>query len=242
MTIIWNPKDPAETVAYPDDWSGELGNDSIASYVMTISSGTATIAKQQMEARALTFWITGGTDATTTTFACTVTTSTGQVLERSYSLYVATGANSYQPTSTTKRQLVEQMFTECAVNGWEYDITADEKDTALTRLDALMWELRGRGVDIGYNFPLGIGQGDLDDVLGCPDQAFYGLSILGAERLCPTMGKKQSMESRIALTAAMKAVRSAAVTLVPSSQIAPATPIGSGNKPWSSRYPFSMTS
>lgn len=242
MTITWNPKDPDETVAYLDDWSGELGADSIASYVMSVTSGTATIAKQEQQTTALKFWIAGGTDATTTTFLCRVTTGTGQVLERTYSLYVASNANSYQPTSTTKRQLVEQMFTECAINGWEYDITADEKDVALTRLDALMWELRGRGIDIGYNFPLGIGQGALNDVLGCPDQAFYGLAVLGAERLCPTMGKMQSKESRIALNSAMKAVRSAAVSLAPSSALAPSTPIGSGNKPWGLRYPFTMNS
>lgn len=236
----WNPKDPDETVAYPDDWSAQLGTDTIASYVI-VPTGTATIAKQEQSARALKFWIAGGTDDTTTTFACTVTTATGQVLERTYSLYVGVGQNSFQPTSTTKRQLVEQMFTEVSLNGWEYDLTPDEKDIALTRLDMLMWELRGRDIDVGYNFPQSIGQGDLDDVLGCPDQAFFGLAVLGAERLCPTMGKTMSKESRIALNSALKAVRSAAVQLVGSVSLAPGTPIGSGNKPWSTRFPFSMT-
>lgn len=241
MPTIWNPKDPDETVAYAVDWSGELGSDSIASYTMVVSSGDATIAKEQQSTRSLKFWIAGGTTATTTTFLNTVTTNTGQVLERTFSLYVVDDANSYQPATTTKRQLVEQMFTECALNGWEFDITAAEKDTALTRLDMLMWELRGRGLDLGYNFPTAIGQGALTDALGCSDQAFFGLAVLGAQRLCPTMGKTLSRESRETLNAAMKAVRSAAVTLVPTVQLAPGTPIGSGNKPWSTRYPFSMT-
>jgi hypothetical protein len=81
----------------------------------------------------------------------------------------------------------------------------------------------------------------LSDDLGCPDQAFFGLSILLALRLCPTMGKKLSAESRQAMNDAMKAVRSAAAVLVPVARLASGTPIGSGNKPWSTRYPFSMT-
>lgn len=235
----WPPKDPNETVAYAVDWSDQIGTDSIASYA-TVVTGTATIAKVVQAARLLTIYVAGGTEATTTTILVTITTNTGQVLERTFSLYVASGQSSFQPTSTTKRQLVEQMFTEVSLNGWEYDLTPDEKDTALTRLDALMWELRGRDIEVGYNFPTAIGQGALNDPLGCPDQAFYGLAVLGAERLCPTMGKTMSKESRIALTAAMKAVRSAAVTLVPTVRFAIGTPIGAGNKPWSTRYPFSV--
>jgi len=132
---------------------------------------------------------------------------------------------------TTKRQLIEQMFVECGVNGWEYDITPEEKDKALTRLDAMMAELQGRGISLGYNFPSAIGEGDLDDDLGVADQAFYGLATLGAERLAPTMGKTQSLASRMALTAAMKAVRSAAVVLVPD-QVVGNLRTGSGNRWW----------
>jgi len=240
--IVWNPKDPDETVAFHDDWTDELGDDTVASWDFTITSGTATISQSKLSGNEFRYWIAGGTNGETCTFQNEVTTGSGQVLLRTFSLTIATDADSFRPATTTKRQLVEQMFNECAINGWEYDITAEEKDTALTRLDALMWELRGRGIDVNYNFPLGIGRGDLDDVLGCPDQAFFGLAILGAERLCPTMGKTQSRESRMALTSAMKAVRSAAPALVPSMDLAPGTPIGSGNKSWSTRYPFSMTS
>lgn len=239
--IVWKPKDPDETVSYEADWTEQLGTDAIASYTMVVTSGDATISKQVQSVRAIKFYIAGGTDATTTTFLNTVTTNTGQVLEREYSLYVAAGLSNYLTTSTTKRQLVEQMFTECALNGWEFDLTPDEKNVALTRLDALMWELRGRGIEIGYNFPNSIGGGDLDDELGAPDQAFFGLALMGAERLCPTMGKTMSKESRIALMDARKSVISAAAGFVPVMSLAPGTPIGSGNKPWSTRYPFSMT-
>lgn len=238
--IVWPPKDPDETVAYTADWTNQLGSDTIASYTMA-PTGTATIAKEEQDVRALRFWIVGGTNETTTTFLNTVTTASGQVLERVYSLYVASGVSSFQPASTTKRMLIGQAFSHATLNGWEYDITAEEKDNALTTLDALMWELLGRGIDLGYNFPIGIGQGNLDDDLACPDQAFFGLSILLALRIFPTMGKKMSVESNRALADAMKAVRSAAVTLVPTAQLAPGTPVGSGNRRWGMRYPFSLT-
>ncbi|MBB4857008.1 hypothetical protein HNO88_000305 [Novosphingobium chloroacetimidivorans] len=135
---------------------------------------------------------------------------------------------------TTKRQLIEQMFVECGVNGWEYDIQPEEKQKALTRLDALMAELAGRGMALGYNAPDEIGGGDLDDELGVPDQAFYGLAVLGAERLSPTMGKTQSVATRQALTAAMKAVRSAALVLVPDQAVGNMR-VGSGNRWWFGR-------
>lgn len=237
----WKPKDPAETVAFPDDWTDELGDDGIADYAFTRTAGTATISKTELSGAMFRYWIAGGVDGETSTFKNVVTTGSGQILQRTFSLLIQSGADSFHPTSTTKRMLVEQMFNECSLNGWEYDITAEEKDVALTRLDALMWELRGRGLDLNYNFPAGIGQGSLNDDLGCPDQAFFGLSILGALRLCPTMGKKLSGESRQAMNDAMKAVRSAAAVLVPSMSLAPGTPLGSGNKPWSTRYPFTLS-
>lgn len=230
---IWNPKDPAETVAYPDDWTNELAGDAIASYTFVKDSGDATILKDESSASTITAWIAGGTDQTTTAFTATVTTDTGQVLIREYSLLISAGANSFQPTTATKRSLIGQAYTECAINGWDYDISPEELDKALLRLDMLAAELTGRGLDIGYNAPSAIGQGDLDDELGCPDQAFFGLAVLLAQRLCPTMGKTMSAESKMTLNAAMKAVRSSAAVLIPSMSLARGTPLGAGNR-WQS--------
>ncbi len=234
---IWNPKDAAETVAYSDDWTNELAGDSIASYTFVKDSGDAAIVKDESSLSTITTWISGGTDQTTTAFTATVTTDSGQVLIREYSLLISAGANSYQPTTTTKRDLIGQAYTECAINGWEYDIQPEELDKALTRLDMLASELTGRGIDISYNAPYAIGQGSLNDELGCPDQAFFGLAVLLAQRLCPTMGKTMGAESKMTLTAAMKAVRSAASSLVPSMILARGTPLGSGNRSWPGMWP-----
>jgi hypothetical protein len=42
---VWNPKPPTETVAFVDDWTDELGSDTIASYTFARTSGDATISK-----------------------------------------------------------------------------------------------------------------------------------------------------------------------------------------------------
>lgn len=238
--LVWNPKDPAETVARMSDWTVELAGDTIASYDLAISSGDATISKEESTVSTITAWIEGGTDATATEFLFTVTTASGQILTREYTLLVSAGANAAQPTTTIKRTLVGQAYTECALNGWEYDVTPEEQNTALTRLDMLMWELRGRGIELSYNFPAAMGGGDLADELGCPDQAFYGLSVLLALRLCPTMMKRMSVESNRALNDAMKALRAANSNPLPTVQLRPGTPLGSGNRPWATQYPFAV--
>lgn len=150
---------------------------------------------------------------------------------------VVTDSTTAATSTATKRQLVEQAFTECALNGWELDITADEKDVALTRLDMLMNNLLGRGINVSYAFPARFGGGDLNDALGCPDTVIDALAILLAKRLCPSMGKTISAESRVALRDAEKALVSAGQT-VPTMSYAPGTPQGSGNRPWATRYPF----
>jgi hypothetical protein len=236
---IWPAKDSNETVAYVADWTDQLGTDQIASYT-TVITGAATIARESLAIKQISYLIAGGTSGASNSFLIRITTKAGQILERTYTLLVLDDASSFRPTTTTKRTLVDAMFNEVALNGWELDITPEEKDTALTRLDGLMWELSGRGMDLGYNFPDGIGQGNLADELGCPDQAFNGLAIMGAHKLCPTMGKKLSQESREALSHAMKAVRSASNGFVPSVSLPKGTPLGSGNKPWSTRYPFQL--
>lgn len=141
-------------------------------------------------------------------------------------------------STATKRQLIKQAFSECAVNGWEYDIEPEEKSGALTRLDALMRELEAAGLSLSYTFPSGIGQGDLDDMLGCPDGAFHGLSVLLAQRLCPTMGKTMNAESRVALYEAKRAVRACAAYAPPSVTLGTNTPVGAGNRYSAVNYPF----
>lgn len=237
----WYPKDPAETVAYFDDWTGELNGDPITTWDFIVATGTATIASSDRSGYLFRFLIAGGATGTTSTFQLTVRTAAGQELTREYSLYIVSGANNFQPTTTTKRTLIGQAFAECALNSWELDITPDEQAMALTRLDGLMWELMGRGVELGYNFPTAIGAGDLDDELGCPDQTFSGLAVLLALRYAPTTGKQMSLDSRRALNDAMKSVRNASQGYIPSMRLTPGTPLGSGNKPWSTRYPYTST-
>jgi len=229
---ILPPKDPHETVRYRADWERELGGDLIATYTLTVTSGHATIERSYNSTTYVDFFIAGGTNGSTTTFRLIVTTNTGQIFERNYSLYVATGVSFALPATTTKGKIVEQAFVEIALNGWEYDITPEEKDIALTRLDALMAELASTGVSLGYNAPVAIGSGSLNDAAGVPDGAFMGIATLLAHRLCSSMGKALSRESRETLAQAKRAVYACATTLVPQRRLASGTPVGAGNKPF----------
>ena len=105
---VWKPKDPDEVVAFVDDWQTELRGDSVSDFDFTVSSGTATVYKTKLSGYTLTYWIDGGTDGETCEFLTTVTTASGQVLERTFSLAIIAGADSFQPTTTTKSDLVEQ--------------------------------------------------------------------------------------------------------------------------------------
>lgn len=234
---IWNPKEPDETVAYVADWSGELGADSIASYTMAVTSGTATIAKQEQSSRSLQFWIAGGIDGSTTTFLNTITTTSGQVLARHYSVLVESGRNVYQPSTATKRQIIEMAYEECSLSGYEFNVTPDEMFSGLRKLDALMAEWRQSSKDLGYNNPSTFGGGDLDDASGIPDAAIQGAAISLAMAIAPAMGKQMSGETRARLAKSMSVIS----TMCAKKSVqgwARNTVAGAGNRRWGYGSPF----
>lgn len=238
--LNWPNKSPGETLDFAVDWANELkGGEAIASYDFAVSEGTVSIGTKSLEGVSTVVFLSGGKEGEHAVIRASIVTDQGRDYEQCVGIDI-TACGSCAVSSTTKKMLIGQMFDQVALNGWEYDIEPEETGAALIRLDMMMWELKGRGIDVGYNFPRGIGQGSPEDDLGCSDQAFFGLALLGAERLCPTMGKTQSKEGRIALNAALKAVRSAATQLVPDMRLRPGTPRGSGNPGWLARRPYTV--
>lgn len=234
------PKAPADTVAYFIDWSKQLDadGDAIATFDLTVSSGTVVIAPDPTNfGTFLRCVISGGANGELAVLACTVNTVGLQVLTRDIQLYVSTGAEAITPSTATKRTIVYIAFEEIGLAGYEFDATPEEYASALRRLDILMaeWAISLQGLN--YNAPPQIGTGNLDDESGLPDDALNATAISLALRIMPAIGKTMSTESRVAYGQAMNALR-ARYTPKVERQLQAGTPRGAGQKPYGVWYPF----
>lgn len=134
-------------------------------------------------------------------------------------------------TTTTKRTIVDMAYEECALAGYEFDVTPEETLTALRRLDSLMAAWQAQSIYIGYNFPPALGEGDLDDPSGIPD-VFLDIVVMSlAMRIAPRMGKTISAETRTELAKQMSSLR-AQTAIIPERPLARGTPAGSGRRQW----------
>lgn len=98
--------------------------------------------------------------------------------------------------SWTKRQLISEAFAELGLAGHEFDITPEEQQTALRRLDTMMaaWEVRG--VRIGYAFPSSPDDSDPDTDSGLPDYAVEAAYRKLSISLAPSFGKQVSSDTK----------------------------------------------
>lgn len=130
----------------------------------------------------------------------------------------------------TKLELITEAFQELAI-GSGFDITPEEQQTALRRLDTMMATWEGKGIRVGYAFPSSPGASDIDAASGLPDSAVETVYLNLAKRLAPGYGKQLSA---VTLTTAREGystlLRAAAQ---PQEQQMPNTlPLGAGNRHW----------
>lgn len=237
MTEYLTPKLPTETVAYFIDWSRQLGLDEIVTYTLTVATGTVTIPEQENGLDFIRFTVAGGADGETATFDCEIVTLGEQTLQRTVSLKIAAGVTAITPVTTTKRTLVNMVFEEMGLAGYEFDATPEEQASVMRRMDAIMGELRMQEINLNYNFPLALGGGDLDDAAGIPDETANAVVLLVALRAMTPIGKSMSNESRVAYSQALSALRTA-YAIIPERPLPNATIRGAGSKPWGTWQPF----
>lgn len=128
-----------------------------------------------------------------------------------------------------KRDLIREAFAELALAGYEFDITPDEEQGALRRLDAMlaMWE--ARGVRVGYAFPTGPNDSDPDTDSGLPDHAVEPVALNLAVRLAAGYGKALQPST-------LANARQGYDTLLwhaarpPAQQLPASMPLGAGNR------------
>lgn len=132
----------------------------------------------------------------------------------------------------TKRELIAEAFSELTLAESEFDLTPEEQETALRRLDTMMAMWDAKGIRIGYALPTGANGSDLDQPSGIPDSATETVYLNLALRIAPGFGKQLSQDTRKNARDGYDVLLWAAAQ--PQAQQMPNTmPRGAGNKPWS---------
>lgn len=133
----------------------------------------------------------------------------------------------------TKDQLIAEAYAELGLASYEFDITPEEKQTALRRLDTMMATWEAKGIRVGYLIPASPDASSLDTDSGLPDAAVETVYLNLALRLAPGKGKQVSVQSARSARDGYDALLFNAAR--PLQQQLPATmPRGAGNKPWRS--------
>lgn len=139
--------------------------------------------------------------------------------------------------SWSKRQFVEAAFEEIGMATYVFDLSADQLQGALYRLDALMGSWNAKGIRLGYPLPSSPQDSDLDEETNVPDSANEAIYTNLAIRLAPGYGKAVSIDTKMAANDSYKTLLSRAA--MPMEQQLPnMLPAGAGNKPWRYDNPF----
>jgi hypothetical protein len=131
----------------------------------------------------------------------------------------------------TKRELVNQAFAELALAGYEFELTPEETQSALIRMDTMLAEWQGRGISLGYNLPASPSDSDLSEPSGLPDYAVSGVYTNLALRTAGMFGKTPPQTLIAAAAQGMQALWSIAA-IPQQQQLRGSMPIGAGNKYW----------
>lgn len=130
-----------------------------------------------------------------------------------------------------------QAFDEIGYASYVYDLSAEQLQSALRRLDAMMATWNGRGIRLGYPLPASPSDSDLDEATDVPDSANEAVYANLAIRVAPSIGKTAGQELKTAAKLAYDQLLSRA-TFPPKMQFPGTMPAGAGNKPWRQDQPF----
>ncbi len=130
--------------------------------------------------------------------------------------------------SYTKREIVTAALSEIGLSSYSFDLSTDQLNQALMRLDAMMAEWNARGIRLGYNIPATAGASNLQDDSGIPDSAWTAAITHLALQIAPSYGK---MVSNQTLTTARHAWNTLlSLYSAPIEQKLGMIPLGAGNK------------
>lgn len=134
--------------------------------------------------------------------------------------------------SWTKRQFIVQAFEEIGLAAYVFDLTPEQLDSALRRLDAMVAGWAANGIRISYPIPLSPQNSNLDADTNTPDWCNEAIYLGLALRLAPGFGKTVPPETRAFADMAYSNLLNQASIPTHERQLPQTMPRGQGTKPW----------
>lgn len=132
----------------------------------------------------------------------------------------------------TKRQFITQAFEEIGLAAYVFDLTPEQLQSALRRMDAMVGGWNANGVRINYPLSSTPQSSNLDDDSGVPDFANEAIYLGLAVRLAPSFGKTVAPETKAFADMAYSNMANQVAIPTPERQLPHTMPRGAGTKPW----------
>ena len=98
--------------------------------------------------------------------------------------------------SWTKKQIIEQAFEEIGLASYIFDLTPDQLDSALRRLDLMVASWQTKNIQIGYPLSTSPQNSDIDTPIETSLNNNEALVLNLAVRLAPAYGKSVSPDTK----------------------------------------------
>lgn len=96
----------------------------------------------------------------------------------------------------TKKQVIEQAFEEIGLASYIFDLTAEQLQSALRRLDLMVASWQALNIQIGYPLPASPQNSDIDQEIQTSANNNEALVLNLAVRLAPSYGKTVSPDTK----------------------------------------------
>lgn len=96
----------------------------------------------------------------------------------------------------TKRQFVTAAFEEIGLAAYVFDLTPEQLNSAMVRMDAMMATWNGKGIRVGYPIPSSPQNSTLDQETNVPDSANEAIITNTAVRIASGYGKTVSPDTK----------------------------------------------
>ena len=96
--------------------------------------------------------------------------------------------------SYTKLQFIEEAYNQLGYAGYSFDLNPEQYEAALKKLDAMMGQWYGKGIDLGYPIPDNPESSSLSTETDVPKYSEEPIYTNLAIRIAPSIGKQVSIE------------------------------------------------